>query len=198
MHDDATLEDANLGAVQRIFVSRYNWKTIAAGGNETRRVGGRGFSARFLPSRKRGDDKLRNDNLQFRCARLTRDVTAARKGGKKNARRGSGELIKRIAAVIQCLCAVTFMARLNRDGMESFGGRICGCAISGCVRISKKKKKKRVVRFEGNKTRYRRLIKRRRKQSSRSLASSVKLDTCQRVTFPKGYTFSYLNQKRDT
>lgn len=120
-------------------------------------------------------------------------------GEKKNARRGSGELIKRIAAVIQCLCAVTFMARLNRDGMESFrGGRICGCAISGCVRISKKKKKKRVVRFEGNKTRYRRLIKRRRKQSSRSLASSVKLDTCQRVTFPKGYTFSYLNQKRDT
>lgn len=81
----------------------------------------------------------------------------------------------------------------NRSGGEFVDVRFL--AVSA---FRKKKKKKRVVRFEGNKTRYRRLIKRRRKQSSRSLASSVKLDTCQRVTFPKGYTFSYLNQKRDT
>lgn len=78
----------------------------------------------------------------------------------------------------------------NRSGGEFVDVRF--------LAVPARKKKKKVVRFEDNKTRYRRLIKRRRKQSLRSLASSVKLDTCQRVTFPKGYTFSYLNQKRDT
>lgn len=69
-------------------------------------------------------------------------------------------------------------------------GKFVGSAILAAPGRVEKKKKKKVGRFEGNKTRYRRLINMRR---DRHMARSAKLDTCQRVTFPKGYTFSYLN-----
>lgn len=81
------------------------------------------------------------------------------------------------------------MARLNRDKMEWLGN-LLGRRFLLRSEGLKKKKKKKVGRFEGNKTRYRRLINMRR---DRHMARSAKLDTCQRVTFPKGYTFSYLN-----
>lgn len=81
------------------------------------------------------------------------------------------------------------MARLNRDKMEWLGN-LLGRRFLLRPEGLKKKKKKKVGRFEGNKTRYRRLINMRR---DRHMARSAKLDTCQRVTFPKGYTFSYLN-----